>query len=93
MKFTHYAIHCIIQFFLFLLSYLILPFILPNFENYHKQIGFSKQNSSMKNKKTTEKKDLQLFSIKLMEKITDPCNVKEHYQLFIRKKNTKSIKQ
>ena len=44
---------------------------------------------------TPEKKDLQLFAIvcKLTQKIPDLCNAKEHYQSFIRKKNTKSGKQ
>ena len=28
-----------------------------------------------------------------MEKIHDPRNAKEHYQSFIRKKNTKSVRQ
>ena len=28
---------------------------------------------------------------KLIEKIPDPCNAKEHYQSFIRKKNKKKI--
>ena len=61
------------------------------FKNYYKRIGFSKENSyySMKHKK----KDLQLFPIKLTEKIPDPRNAREHYQLFMRKKNTKSTKQ
>ena len=40
-----------------------------------------------------KKKYPQLFSIKLTEKIPDPCNAKEHYQSFIRKKNTKLLKQ
>ena len=38
------------------------------------------------------KKDLQLFVTKLTEKIPDLCNAKEHYQSFIREKNTKSVK-
>ena len=42
---------------------------------------------------TSEKKDLQLFAIKLTEKIPDPFNVKEHCQSFTRKKNTNSEKQ
>ena len=65
-----------------------------NFEDYCKRIGFSKENSyySMKHQK---KKDVQLFAIvcKLTQKIPDLCNAKEHYQSFIRKKNTKSGKQ
>ena len=54
------------------------------FENYYKRIGFSKENSyySMKHQ---EKKDLQRFAIKLIEKIPDPCNAKEYFQSFIRK--------
>ena len=34
-----------------------------------------------------------LFGNKLIEKIPDPRDAKEHYQSFIREKNTKSIKQ
>ena len=33
-----------------------------------------------------------LLANELIEKIADPCNAKEHYQSFIRKKNTKSVK-
>ena len=36
-----------------------------------------------------KKKDLLLLANRLVEKIRDPCNAKEHYQSFIRKKNTK----
>ena len=39
------------------------------------------------------KKDLLLLANKLIEKIPDPHNAKEHCQSFIRKKNTKSVKQ
>ena len=39
------------------------------------------------------KKDLLLLPNKLIEKIPDPRNAKEHYQSFIRKKNRKSVKQ
>ena len=42
---------------------------------------------------TWKKKDLFFLENKLIEKIPDPCNAKEHYQSFIRKKNTKSVKQ
>ena len=50
------------------------------FENYYKRIGFSKENSyySMKHLK---KKDLLLLGSKLIEKIPDPRNAKDHYQL------------
>ena len=40
-----------------------------------------------------QKKRSTIFATKLTEKIPDPCNAKEHYQSFIRKKNTKSVKQ
>ena len=45
------------------------------FENYYKQIGFSKENSycSMKHLK---RKDLLLLANNLIEKVTDPCNAK-----------------
>ena len=58
------------------------------FGNYYKRIGFSKENSyySMKRLK---RKDLLLISTKLTEKIPNPRNAKEHYQSFIRNKNTK----
>ena len=62
------------------------------FENYYKRIPFSKENSyySMKHLK---REDLLLFANKLIEKIPDPCNAKQHYQSFIRRKNRKSAKQ
>ena len=43
------------------------------FENYYKQIGFSKENSyySMKHKK-----DLQFFATKLIKKMPHPRNLK-----------------
>ena len=34
-----------------------------------------------------------MLANKLIEKILDPCNTKEHYQSFIKKKNTKSVKE
>ena len=34
-----------------------------------------------------------LLTTKLIEKIPNPRNAKEHYQSFIRKKNAKSVKQ
>ena len=51
------------------------------FENYYKRIRFSKENSY-----------LLLLTNKLIERITDPCDAKEHYQSFIRKKYKKSVK-
>ena len=38
------------------------------------------------------KKELLFLASKLIEKIPDPRRVKEHYQPFIRKKNTKLVK-
>ena len=38
-------------------------------------------------------KDLLWLGNKLIEKIPDPCNAKEHFQSFLRKKNRKSVKQ
>ena len=44
--------------------------------------------------KRLKKKDQLLLANKLIEKkIPDSCNAKEHYQSFIRKKNTKPVKQ
>ena len=43
--------------------------------------------------KCLNRKDLLLLITKVIEKISDPCHVKEDYQSFIRKKNTKSIKE
>ena len=34
-----------------------------------------------------------MLANKIIETIPDPGNVKEHYQSFIRKKNTKQVKQ
>ena len=39
------------------------------------------------------KKDLLLLATKLTEEIPDPCNTNEIIKSFIRKKNTKSVKQ
>ena len=43
--------------------------------------------------KRLKKKGLLLLANKLIEKIPDPRHAKEHYQSFITKKNTKSVKQ
>ena len=43
--------------------------------------------------KRLKQKNLLLLANKLIEKIPDPRNAKEHYQSFIRKKATKSVKQ
>ena len=34
-----------------------------------------------------------MFANKLREKVPDPCNAKQHYDSFLKKKNRKSIKQ
>ena len=62
------------------------------FENYYKQIGFSKE-SSYYSMKRLKRKDLILFANKLIENIPDPRNAKKHYQSLIIKKNRKSVKQ
>ena len=61
------------------------------FENYYKRIVFPEENCCYWMK--YHKKDQWLFTVKLAEKRSDPRNAKEHYQSFVRKKNTKSIKQ
>ena len=48
------------------------------------------ENLSVKHLK---RKDLLLLASKLIEKITDPHNAKEHYESFLKKKNRKSGKQ
>ena len=38
-----------------------------------------------------KKNDLLLLATKLIEKVPDPHDAKEHYQSFIRKKNRNSV--
>ena len=59
------------------------------FESYYKRIGFSKENSYY-SMKPLKRKDLLLIANKLIEKVPDPRNAKEHYQSL---KNRKSAKQ
>ena len=62
-----------------------------------KELGFLKKTVFIQwnawKKKKTNKKDLLLLTNKLIEKIPDLCDAKEHYQSLIRKKNTNSVKQ
>ena len=52
------------------------------FENFYKQIGFSKEGSYYSMNRL-EREDLLLLAFnKLIEKVPDPCNAKEHYQSF-----------
>ena len=44
-------------------------------------------------KKKKKKKKLTFFREKILKKVHDPRNAKEHHQLFLRKKNRKSVKQ
>ena len=37
------------------------------------------------------KKDLKLFATKLIEKITGPLNIKEHYQSFLKQKYARPL--
>ena len=53
------------------------------FENYFKQIGFSKKENSYSSKKSLNKKGLLLLINKLIKNVPDPRNAKEHYQFFI----------
>ena len=43
--------------------------------------------------KRLKRKDLLLLANKLIEKVPDPRNAKEHCESFLRKKNRKSVKQ
>ena len=61
------------------------------FENYYKQIGFSKESSYCSLIRLKKKKDLLLLANKLIEKVADPRTAKEHYESFLRKKNKKSV--
>ena len=67
----------------------ILDFI---FENYYKRIGFSEENSHylVKNRK---ERNLQMFAIKLIKKCLILKILKDTINYFLRKKNTKSVKQ
>ena len=55
------------------------------FENYCKQIAFTKEDSYYSLKKE-QKRYLILFPTNFMKKILDPRNAKEHYQLFLKNK-------
>ena len=49
--------------------------------NYYKRIGFFKENRiQLLFDETPERKDFLLLANKLIEKISHPCNTKEHYQ-------------
>ena len=61
-------------------------------ETYHKQIGFSKEDR-LSFIETIGKNDLLMFATKLIEKVPDPHNAKQHYESFLRKKNRKLVKQ
>ena len=43
--------------------------------------------------RNARKKDLLLLENRLIQKVPDPRNAKEHYESFLRKKNRKSVKQ
>ena len=58
-----------------------------------KELDFLKKTVIIQWSAWKKKKDLLLITNKLIEKIPDLCDAKEHYQSFIRKKNTNSIKQ
>ena len=61
-----------------------------------KNLNFSKKtviSNETFEKKKKRKNFFFLLATKLTVKLPDPRNAKEHYQSFIRKKNTKSVKQ
>ena len=53
--------------------------LLSTKRNYQENVSFNGKS---------ERKDLQLFASKLIKKILDPCNAKEHHQSYLRKKST-----
>ena len=57
------------------------------FENYFKQIGFSKESSYYSTKRL-KRKDLLFFTRTFIENVADPHNTREHYQPFLRKHKT-----
>ena len=57
------------------------------FENFYKQVGVSKEDCYYSIKRL-KKKELLLLGHKLIGKILDPHNTKEHYQSFT---NTRSV--
>ena len=62
---------------------------IKDFENYYKRIGFSKEDCYY-SMKLLKKKNILFLAHKLIGKMPDPHNTKEHYQSFI---NTTSVKQ
>ena len=63
------------------------------FEKYYNQTGFSQENKTYYSIKRLKKTDLLLHGNKLIEKITDSHNGKQHYKSFTRRKNRESVKQ
>ena len=61
------------------------------FENYYKRIGFSKESTYYSMKRL--KRNNLLFANKLIEKVPDRGNAKEYYELCLKKKNRKRVKQ
>ena len=60
------------------------------YENYYRKLDFLKKSYySVKHQK---KKEL-LLATKLIEKIPDATNAKQYYQILLKRKNTKLIKQ
>ena len=57
------------------------------FENYFKQIGFSKESSYYSSKRL-KRKDLLFITKKFIENVADPHSTKEHSQSFLRKHKT-----
>ena len=62
------------------------------FEKYYRQLGFTKENSYYSIKHWKEK-DLLLFGVKLIKKITDASNAKDYCKSFLKNKNKKLVNQ
>ena len=63
------------------------------FENYYKPIGFGKKRSYYSIKHLKKKKRFTVSCKQIKRKDTYHYNFKEHFQSFIRRKNTKPVKQ
>ena len=62
------------------------------FENDYKRIGFSKEYSYYSMQRLKRKDLMFLAKKKLIEKVSDSRNAKEHYETFFRTKNRKLVK-
>ena len=61
------------------------------FENYYKQIGFVKESSYYSMKRL--KKRFAIACNQINRKMLATSNAKEHYDFYLKRKNTKSVKR